>query len=125
MFENTKTMVMLPVRDVERARRFYTDKLGLKAKGKTAEGGTVVEANGSAIALTPWPDAKPSSHTVLAFEVRDVQSSVSDLEGRGITFDDYDMPEYKRTGHVHVRGKEKAAWFKDPEGNVLCVHQDG
>lgn len=45
------------------------------------------------------------------------------LEGRGVTFEDYDMPGLKTVGHVCEFGTEKAAWFNDPDGNVLCIHQ--
>ena len=45
------------------------------------------------------------------------------LEQRGVVFDDYDLPDLKTVDHVCVMGAEKAAWFKDPDGNVLCLHQ--
>jgi hypothetical protein len=64
-----------------------------------------------------------SSDTVLTFEVDDVYSEVQDLEGRGVGFLDYDLPDLKTVDHVCVMGDEKAAWFADSEGNILCLHE--
>lgn len=49
---------------------------------------------------------------------------IRELEGRGVVFDDYDLPGLKTVDHVCVLGAEKAAWFKDTEGNCLCIHED-
>ena len=59
----------------------------------------------------------------MSFEVDDITSEISALEGRGVVFEDYDLPELKTVDHVCVMGAERAAWFKDPAGNVLCLHQ--
>ena len=61
--------------------------------------------------------------TALTWEVDDVTAEVADLEGRGIVFEDYDLPDFKTVDHVAEMGGDRAAWFKDPDGNVLCVHQ--
>ena len=62
-------------------------------------------------------------HTVLTFEVEDITNEVKDLESRGVGFYDYDLPDLKTTDHVAVMGVEKAAWFADSEGNILCLHE--
>jgi len=64
-----------------------------------------------------------SSHTVLTFEVEDITNEVKDLESRGVGLYDYDLPDLKTTDHVAVMGSEKAAWFADTEGNILCLHE--
>lgn len=64
-----------------------------------------------------------SAHTVLTFEVEDITNEIKDLESRGVGFYDYDLPDLKTTDHVAVMGAEKAAWFADSEGNILCLHQ--
>ncbi len=64
-----------------------------------------------------------SPHTVLTFEVQNITDEVTDLESRGIDFLDYDLPDLKTTDHVCVMGDEKAAWFADTEGNILCLHE--
>jgi hypothetical protein len=59
----------------------------------------------------------------MSFEVDDVTAEIRDLEGRGVVFEDYDLPDLKTVDHVAEMGSERAAWFKDPDGNVLCLHQ--
>ena len=60
----------------------------------------------------------------MSFEVDDIGTEIGELEQRGVVFEDYDLPDLKTVDHVCVMGAEKAAWFKDPDGNVLCLHQD-
>jgi len=60
----------------------------------------------------------------VSFEVPDIAAAIRDLAARGVVFHDYDLPGFRTVGHVCVLGAEKAAWFSDPEGNILCIHQD-
>jgi hypothetical protein len=60
---------------------------------------------------------------VLSFEVTGIGGYVRDLASRGVTFEDYDLPGLKTVEHVCVLGSEQAAWFKDTEGNILCLHE--
>jgi hypothetical protein len=59
----------------------------------------------------------------MSFEVADVAAEVQNLESHGVGFEDYDMPDLTTVDHMATMGNDKAAWFKDPDGNVLCVHQ--
>jgi hypothetical protein len=61
----------------------------------------------------------------MSFEVDDLESEIADLESRGVTFEDYDLPDLKTENHVATMGDEQAAWFMDPDGNILCVHHTG
>jgi len=61
----------------------------------------------------------------MSFEVGDLEKEIAELEERGVRFEDYDMPGMKTEGHIASMGDERAAWFLDPDGNVLCVHQRG
>ena len=116
--------MMLPVTDPDRAKTFYTEKLGLHYTGTNEEGSaTYALAGGATLVLLPRPDSTPSESTAMSFEVDDVAGEVRDLEQRGIGFEDYDLPDFKTVDHVCVLGSEKAAWFKDPDGNVLCLHE--
>ena len=65
-----------------------------------------------------------STHTALSFRVADIATTIRDLKARGVEFADYDLPGLKTVEHVCVLGSEKAAWFNDPEGNILCLHED-
>ena len=118
--------MMLPVTDVDRARSFYTDTLELAYSGTNEEGSALYALDGGAtLVLLPRPDGTPSESTAMSFEVDDIGSEISALEGRGVVFEDYDLPELTTVHHVAEIGSEKAAWFKDPTGNVLCLHQQG
>ena len=115
---------ILPVKDMDRARRFYAEKLGLEPKGFAADGNFLFACGGDAhIALITKPEGTKAEHTALSFEVQRIERVIAELEGRGVVFEDYDFPNLKTVEHVCVLGSEKAAWFKDTEGNYLCVHE--
>jgi catechol 2,3-dioxygenase-like lactoylglutathione lyase family enzyme len=73
--------------------------------------------------LRMLPDTPPSPHTAVSFEVRDIREEIATLEERGVAFEDYDVPGFTTVDHVFDDGPMKAAWFLDPDGNVLCLHQ--
>jgi catechol 2,3-dioxygenase-like lactoylglutathione lyase family enzyme len=124
MLTKAMTTTMLPVSDMDRAARFYTDTLGLHQKATGADGSRIFDAgNGDAIGLLPSEAGAQSKHTVLSFEVSDIAGEVRDLEGRGVRFADYDLPGLKTVDHIAEMGGEKAAWFSDPDGNILCIHE--
>ncbi|RAK63262.1 VOC family protein [Hymenobacter edaphi] len=125
MLATAPVTVMLPVRNLERARQFYEQALGLHPIGLKADG-KFEYACGSTnvIALLPKPSATPADHTALSFEVPDIAAAIQELQQHGVQFEDYDLPGLKTVNHICVLGAEKAAWFKDPEGNYLCLHQN-
>jgi catechol 2,3-dioxygenase-like lactoylglutathione lyase family enzyme len=116
--------MMLPVTDVDRARTFYSESLGLDYTGTNDEGSALYALDGgTTLVLLPRPDSQPSESTAMSFEVDDISAEITALEGRGVVFEDYDLPDLRTVDHVCVMGAEKAAWFKDPDGNVLCLHE--
>ena len=124
MLASAHITTILPVVNLERAQRIYRDTLGLVATFSPTSGGAVFRTgDGTDLELLPRPVATKAEHTALTFEVADVHSEVRDLEGRGVRFEDYDLPGLKTEGHVAAIEGELAAWFKDPEGNILCLHQ--
>ncbi len=124
MLQGEQVTVMLPVKDMARARRFYEEGLGLKAGGLKPDGKFVYNCGGTEIALFPKPEGTKAEHTAISFRVADIAKEVRGLEARGVKFADYDLPGLKTVNHVCVLGSEKAAWFQDPEGNILCLHED-
>jgi catechol 2,3-dioxygenase-like lactoylglutathione lyase family enzyme len=124
MLAGTQVTCMLPVKDLARARRFYEESLRLEAIGQRPDGKFVYRCGGTEIALFPKPEGTRAEHTALSFAVRDIVAAIAELKGRGVTFEDYDLPDFRTVGHVCVLGSEKAAWFRDPEGNILCLHED-
>ncbi|HMM86622.1 VOC family protein [Azohydromonas sp.] len=123
-FPSTEATCMLPVKDLARARRFYEDVLGLGAEGERPDGKFVYRCGDTRIALFPKPEGTKAEHTALSFRVDDIAAAVAALQGRGLRFADYDLPGLKTVDHVCVLGAEKAAWFEDTEGNILCLHED-
>ena len=115
---------MLPVTDLDRARDFYVNKLGLEAEGLAADGKFILRTGGARLALFPKPGGTKADHTAVSFQVSDIAAEIRALEARGVKFADYDLPGLKTVDHVCVLGAEKAAWFQDPEGNILCLHED-
>jgi catechol 2,3-dioxygenase-like lactoylglutathione lyase family enzyme len=124
MLTKAAVTTILPVKDMARARDFYAKKLGLEPRGFAADGNFVFACGGDAqIALITKPEGTRAEHTALSFEVHGIEKVISDLQAEGVVFEDYDFPTLKTVDHICVLGSEKAAWFKDSEGNYLCVHE--
>jgi catechol 2,3-dioxygenase-like lactoylglutathione lyase family enzyme len=123
-FPSTEVTCILPVKDMERARRFYDKSLGLQPMGGKPDGKFVYRCGGTEIALFPKAEGTKAQHTALSFRVGNIADAIAVLKSRGVTFADYDYPGLKTIGHVCVLGSEKAAWFEDTEGNILCLHED-
>ena len=126
MLTQSSVTTIVPVTDLGRARRFYEQQLGLLAEGEHPDGSFALRTGaGSVLALSPREDPQPSPHTRLSFEVPDLAAEIRELEGRGVRFADYDLPDFKTENHVFRMGDESCAWFTDPDGNILCLHQVG
>lgn len=124
MLSDASVTTMLPVKDMDRARAFYEGSLGLTPGGFKPDGKFVYAVGGSTLALFPKPEGTKADHTAISFQVQDIAASIEELKRAGVVFEDYDFPELKTVNHVCVLGAEKAAWFKDSEGNYLCIHED-
>ena len=112
------------VPDVEAARRFYADTLGLRAEVDEQMGGmlTLHLGGGTNVLVYPKPDHVPATYTVLNFPVDDIDATVAELTSRGVTFERY--PGMHQDENGVQRGQGPAiAWFTDPAGNVLSVLQ--
>ncbi len=125
MLNRAKATTILPVKDLERAKRFYADSLGLEPLGQAGDGKFLFRlGGGDELGLIPKPEGTKAEHTALSFKVDDVRAAIKALKARGVVFSDYDLPGFKTVEHVCVLGSEKAAWFGDGEGNILCLHED-
>ena len=124
MLSHSAVTTMLPVIDMVRARAFYEECLGLEPGALRPDGKFVYQVGGSALALFPKPGGTKAEHTAISFQVPDIVASIEALKSRGVVFEDYDFPDFKTVNHVCVLGSEKAAWFKDTEGNYLCLHEE-
>lgn len=124
MLSHASVTTMLPVQDIGRARAFYEGCLGLVPGGFRPDGKFVYAVGGTTLALFPKPGGTRADHTAVSFRVDDIAASIEQLTRAGVVFEDYDVPGLKTVNHVCVLGAEKAAWFKDTEGNYLCIHED-
>ena len=124
MLSDASVTTMLPVKDMDGARAFYEGSLGLQPGGFKPDGKFVYRVGGSTLALFPKPEGTKADHTAISFRVEDIAASIESLKRKGVAFEDYDFPGLKTVNHVCVLGAEKAAWFRDPEGNYLCLHED-
>lgn len=124
MLTNAPVTTLLPVKDLDRARHFYEGKLGLKPKGLRPDGKFTYDCAGATLALFPKEAGTKADHTAVSFQVGDIVASITELKQAGVVFENYDFPGLKTVEHVCVLGAEKAAWFLDTEGNILCIHED-
>jgi predicted enzyme related to lactoylglutathione lyase len=125
MLTNAPVTIILPVMNMDRARDFYENKLGLKPIGLKTDGKFIYACGGGAvIALFPKESGTKADHTAVSFQVKDIEVTINALKTAGVVVEDYDFPGLKTVDHVCVLGAEKAAWFKDTEGNYLCIHED-
>ncbi len=113
----------IAVTDIERAKAFYAGTLGLSA-GEERSGGVVYGSGGTWMLVYPSPTGGTNQATTMTFEVLDIDRVVEDLIGRGVTFEQYDVPglQTDERGIAQIQG-ERAAWFRDPDGNILAIGQ--
>lgn len=124
MLQRARMYAYIPVKDVERARQFYEGKVGLKPKEQTA-GGVVYEfGEHTACFMYPTPNAGTSMASQAFWQVEDVEREVAELKARGVTFEEYDMPDMKTENGIATGGGARAAWFKDTEGNIMALVQE-
>jgi catechol 2,3-dioxygenase-like lactoylglutathione lyase family enzyme len=128
MLANGRIANRLPAQDLDRARAFYAEKLGLEPVEERPGGLRYVCASGE-FALFQSTGRASGEHTQMGWEVDDVDATVRELRARGVVFEEYDLPGLKTVdGIAYVEGNypskgigERAAWFRDSEGNMLGV----
>lgn len=124
MFKDSKVFSSISVNDLQKAKEFYGQTLGLDVK-QTPEGLELRFADGNATFLYPKPNHTPASFTVLNFLVDDIEEAVDELKNLGIRLEHYDLPDIKTDERGIARGEgPQIAWFKDPAGNILSVLEE-
>lgn len=119
-FKNTKAFSSFSVKDLDGAKKFYGQMLGLPVS-ESDEGLILQTKGGIEVFIYPKPDHTPATFTVLNFVVDDVDRAVDELTKLGIRFQIYDKGELKTDDRGVFQGKPKIAWFKDPAGNFLSI----
>lgn len=112
---------VLAVSDLARAREFYEDTLGLMPIKTDIDGSVMYKSGNSRLFLYESVFAGTNRATAASWEVEDLEAVVAGLKGEGVTFEHYDIEGAEHDGDIHVMGEMRAAWFKDPDGNILCL----
>ncbi len=123
MLQSATFICPIPVVDPERARAFYEETLGLPFVAESEAGVLVGLAGGARILLYRSPGGSPPTHTVAGWEIPELEPLIARLEAAGVVFEDYDLPGLKPENHIAWIGPERAAWFRDSEGNVLAISE--
>ena len=122
MLRRKEAMATIAVRKLEAARAFYEGKLGFE-RGESQEKGVVAYQSGSATVLVYESAYAGTNQATSATWIvgSELEAIVRDLKGKGVAFEHYDLPGTTREGDIHVSGKTRVAWFKDPDGNILSL----
>ena len=131
VLEDGKVATRIPVRDLQRSRKFYAEKLGLEPS-EERPGGLLYRCGEGEFALFESTGAASGDHTQMGWEVEDIEATVEQLRARGVVFEEYDFPGLKTVnGIAEVEGNypskggvgERAAWFRDVDGNLFGIGQ--
>jgi catechol 2,3-dioxygenase-like lactoylglutathione lyase family enzyme len=122
MLSDKDAAANIAVKNLETARKFYQDTLGLTQVGAEGQELIVFRSGNSSINVYQSQYAGTNQATAVTWVVgENVEDVVQALKAKGVTFEHYDMPDMKRESDVHIAGNMKVAWFKDPDGNILNV----
>jgi len=120
MFAERTATVMIPAKDLARAKRWYEDKLGLRPAREFGDMGAAYKLGGGTGAfLYPTQFAGTAQHTILSFDCNDLAADMEALRQKGVAFLDYDLPGLKTHDGIADFGEIKNAWANDSEGNIL------
>ena len=115
-------MATIAVKDTKVAKKFYEGTLGLKPAPEQEPGVLTYKSGNATVLVYESQYARTNKATAATWVVgADVEGVVRALKAKGVTFEHYDLPGTTRQGDVHVAGKTKVAWFKDPDGNILAI----
>jgi catechol 2,3-dioxygenase-like lactoylglutathione lyase family enzyme len=118
---NSDAIATCAVRDIERAKKFYEGTLGLTPLPSQEAGVLSYKSGKSSLLVYQSQYAGTNKATAATWAVNDLEATVKALKAKGVRFEHYDLPGTTRSGDIHGSGRTKAAWFKDPDGNILAV----
>ena len=122
MLGDKDAVANIAVKDLEIAKKFYEETLGLTQIGAEGQEVIVFRSGSSTIYVYKSQYAGTNQATAMTWVVgKDIEGVVRELKAKGVTFEHYDMPDMTREDDIHVAGNMKVAWFKDPDGNILNI----
>jgi catechol 2,3-dioxygenase-like lactoylglutathione lyase family enzyme len=130
VLKDGRVATRIPVQDLDRARRFYAEKLGLESS-EERPGGLLYRCASGEFALFASAGGSPGTFTQMAWDVDDIEATVAEMKARGVVFEEVDLPGLRTvdgiaevSGNYPSKGKgERGAWFRDSEGNMLGIGQ--
>lgn len=121
MLGNKDVATNLAVKDLKIAKKFYEDVLGLKVIGSEGDEVLAFKSGNSTLYIYKSKYAGTNKATAATWQVDDIEKIARELKTKGVNFEHYDMPGMTLKGDIHVSDEMKVAWFKDPDGNILCL----
>jgi catechol 2,3-dioxygenase-like lactoylglutathione lyase family enzyme len=122
MLSDSNAVANVAVKDLQVAKRFYEDTLGLRPVHAEGEEVVVYRTGDTVLNVYRSQFAGTNQATAVTWTVGDgLDGVVRDLKAKGVRFEHYDLPGMKREGDIHTGGDMRTAWFKDPDGNILNV----
>ena len=115
---------MIAVKDIDRAKSFYGEKLGLTSKDLGNSEFFMLKTGNSELSVYKSEYAGTNKATLLTFDVDDIEAEVSELKAKGISFEHYDLEGLTAEGDIYKGPGMKTAWFKDPDGNILSLIEE-
>ena len=115
---------MIAVKDIDRAKKFYSEKLGLEPTSEMGSEFFMLKSGDTKLSVYRSEFAGTNKATALTFDVDDIDSEVRELKEKGVAFEHYDMEGLTRDGDIYAAEGMKTAWFKDPDGNILSLLEE-
>ena len=124
MLGKAAATAMIAVKDIDRAKKFYSEKLGLEPTSEMGSEFFMLKSGDTTFNVYRSEFAGTNKATALTFDVDDIDAEVRDLKDKGITFEHYDVQGLKPEGDIYSGQGMKTAWFKDPDGNILSLIEE-
>lgn len=125
MLGHNDVVATIAVQDMLRARKFYEEQLGLEPEESIGDEVVTYKTGDTKVFVYHSEKAGGYGATVATWTINDhIEDLVSELRGHGVEFEHYNMPDMEIKGDIHINGDMKCAWFKDPDGNILCLVQE-
>lgn len=121
MLSELEVHAVLPAKDLQRARAYYKEKLGMEPTDERADGIVFQTPAGAKIFMYETDNAGTAKNTALSWSTDDLDAEMAELRGRGVVFEDYDFPGLKTENGIATYDGGRGAWFIDSEGNILAV----
>ena len=124
MFKDSNIIAVLPAKDINRAKEFYRDKLGIEPSESMEEDSATYRCGqGTGFLIYQTENAGTAKNTQMAWATDNLEREMEELRGRGVVFEEYDLPGLKTENGVATADWGKGAWFLDSEGNIINISQ--